>query len=143
MKHPAPPGIPLIIFYDGRCGLCHRSVRFILEKDSRALFRFAPLQGRLFEEAFEPAIRQSLPDSIVLQTAEGSLLLYSSAVVYILKQLGGVWKIAGILLGIVPSFLGDAAYRLIARLRRKLFRQPEGLCPLIPPHLRSRFLGDD
>ena len=143
MKNRSPKETSAIIFYDGHCGLCHRSVRFVLKNDSRVLFRFAPLQGRIFEQAFDPAIRQSLPDSIVLQTKEGSLLVYSSAVVYILKQLGGIWKIWGILLSVVPAFLRDGAYRVIAGLRRKLFRRPEGLCPLIPPHLRNRFLLDD
>ena len=34
-----------IVLYDGVCGLCNRLVRFIIRRDSNAIFRFASLQG--------------------------------------------------------------------------------------------------
>ena len=34
-----------IVFYDGYCVLCSRSIDFILSKDSLATFRFASLQS--------------------------------------------------------------------------------------------------
>ena len=38
-----------LVFYDGRCGLCHHSVRFLLARDrDGALFRYAPLFGETF-----------------------------------------------------------------------------------------------
>ncbi|PKN39805.1 MAG: hypothetical protein CVU63_14125, partial [Deltaproteobacteria bacterium HGW-Deltaproteobacteria-20] len=36
---------PPIVLFDGECGLCHASVRFVVERDDRALFRFAPLDS--------------------------------------------------------------------------------------------------
>ena len=71
------------------------------------------------------------------------ILMYSEAVVYILKRLRGFWRFLGFLLDVVPSLFGDSLYRLVAATRRKLFKRPEGLCPLIPPHLRNRFLLDE
>lgn len=128
-----------IVFYDGHCGLCHRSVRFILAKDRQAIFRFAPLQGELFQKTFSGAVRRSLPDSIVVYTAGGQTLILSAATVYILKRLGGFWRIWGTLLGWIPEFLRDPAYRFIAAARYRIFRRREQLCPVISEHLRERF----
>src|ERR1041385_7423246 len=82
--------VPETLFYDGHCGLCHRSVRFLLRRDpgGRA-FRFAPLQGRTFQDAVSPDRRAGLPDSMVLKTADGRLLLKSDAWLHILRRLGG------------------------------------------------------
>ena len=33
------------IYYDGECGLCHASIRFVLAEDQQSLFRFSPMQG--------------------------------------------------------------------------------------------------
>ena len=63
------PAQPELLFYDGHCGLCHRSVQFLLRHDpgGRA-FRFAPLQGCTFEATIPPAQRAQLPDSMVIRT---------------------------------------------------------------------------
>ena len=34
-----------VVLFDGECGLCAASVRFILRRDPAARFRFAPLQS--------------------------------------------------------------------------------------------------
>lgn len=128
-----------IVYYDGHCGLCHLSVRFILAKDRQGIFRFAPLQGDCFRQTFSEQTRQTLPDSIVLRTAGGEALVHSAAAVYILKRLGGIWRIFGTLLGWIPEFLRDRAYRFIAAIRYRIFGRAGQLCPFIPEHLRERF----
>ena len=40
---PSPSPQPLIL-YDGVCGLCHASVRWLMKRD-RGRLRYAPLQG--------------------------------------------------------------------------------------------------
>lgn len=131
-----------IVFYDGHCGFCHGAVRFALAIDRAAVFRFAPLQGRLFAELFSEQERQRIPDSIVVRDPNGTLLIYSSAIVHVLRQVGGTWAKIGWLLGLVPPFLRDAGYRCVARIRRQLTKRPPDLCPIIAPHLRSRFYLD-
>ncbi len=129
-----------IIFYDGGCGLCHWSVKFAVRRDpgGRA-FRFAPLGGATFLERVPADRRAGLPDSIVLLTGEGALLARSAAVLRMLRRLGGVWAVAGVIASLVPRVLRDAAYDFIARVRYKLFRRPQNACPLLPPELRARF----
>jgi predicted DCC family thiol-disulfide oxidoreductase YuxK len=134
------PGPPEVIFYDGHCGLCHRGVRWILAEDPTGLtFRFAPLQGELFEKSVSPEVRATLPDSLIVRTADGALLSRAAAVRQILLRLGGLWRVIGAASRAVPLRLLDAVYDGIARTRYHLFRRPDAACPLLPPELRSRF----
>ena len=128
------------VFYDGDCGLCHSSVRFLLRADREGLvFRYAPLQGETFRARIPAHARQGLPDSIVVLTADGRLLTRSDGTAHLLRQLGGLWGALGRLLAAVPRPLRDAGYDLVARIRHRLFARPEGVCPVVSPQFRARF----
>lgn len=138
---PARSAAPDLLFYDGGCGLCHGFVRFVLAEDrSGAGFRFAPLGGSAFESAVPAQLRASLPDSLVLTTADGELLTRSAAVARILIRLGGLWRIAGEVLRLAPRCAADALYDAAAAARRRIFSTPSGPCPLLPSELRQRFI---
>jgi len=128
------------IFYDGSCGLCHHTVRFALARDPHGrLFRFTPLQSDRFRNLVSAHRREALPDSIVVLTEDERLLTRSDAVLYLCRRIGGVWGTMSALGLVVPRPLRNAAYDVVARVRKRLFRQPEGACPLVPRELRSRF----
>jgi len=133
---------PDLLFYDGGCGLCHRTVVFVLRHDPDGhAFRFAPLGGETFEQSVPAGQREGLPDSIVVCTATGRTLVRSEAVIHIGERLGGGWRFLSRLARLVPRMLRDAAYDGIARIRFRLFARPAGVCPAVPPGLRSRFLA--
>lgn len=129
-----------ILFYDGDCGLCHGAVLFTLKRDKVAAFRFAPLQGETLKTEVPEAMRAALPDSLVLKEPDGRVLTRSSAVVALLKRLGGFWTLLGAMLWIIPRPLRNLGYDLVAKVRHRLFKRPEGACPLVPKELRGRFL---
>lgn len=136
----APPDV---IFYDGHCGLCHGFVRFVLSEDTGgSAFRFAAQQDTLFAR-IPAAQRAGLPDSIVVQRGNGSLLVRSAAIRLVLQRLGGFWRLLAALLSVVPSFALDFSYDTIATWRHRLFRRVPEACPLLPPDLRARFLRDE
>jgi len=129
-----------MLFYDGHCGLCHNAVRFVLKHDkSGNAFRFASLQGSTFEEQIPAARRAGLPDSIVVLTREGAILVRSDAAVHILQRLGGIWKTLGGIASAIPRALRDGGYDLIARIRYRVFGRRDDVCPVAPPELRARF----
>jgi len=131
---------PELLFYDGHCALCHRAVKFVLKHDrSGHAFRCAPLQGSTFQSRVLPEQRASLPDSIVILTNSGSLLIRSDAFVHILRRLGGGWRFWAVVIGVIPRPLRDAAYDFVARVRYRVFGKKEDVCPLVPPELRARF----
>jgi predicted DCC family thiol-disulfide oxidoreductase YuxK len=129
-----------IIFYDGECGLCHGLVRLILPRDHKGWFRFAPLYGETFTRMIPPQQRAALPDSLVLLTSSGELLLRSSATLYVARRLGWSGKLAGGLFSIVPKPFRERIYDWVARKRKRWFARPATVCPLVPEELRARFL---
>jgi len=128
------------VFYDGHCGLCHGAVRWILAEDGGARpLALAPLQGSTFTALVDAETRAGLPDSLVVRRPQGQLLLKSDGVLAILQGLGGHWRCLGQVLGVVPRRLRDGIYDGVARVRRRLFGEPQDLCPLLPPSLAERF----
>jgi len=139
-------GVPLltqqteILFYDGHCGLCHRGVKFVLKHDHLGTaFRFAPLQGKTFQARVPVDQRAGLPDSMVVQARDGSLLMRSNDWVHILRRLGGGWKTMAALVAVIPRPLRDVVYDFVARIRYRVFGRRDDLCPIAPPDLLARF----
>lgn len=127
------------IYYDGQCGLCHAWVRFVLAEDHAARFRFAPMQSQAALEAVPDVARGGDYETFVVQTADGQRLEKFAAARFLLRSLGGLWGVLAYLALLVPVPLGNAAYDLVARNRRRWFQQPDSLCPLLPPPLSARF----
>jgi predicted DCC family thiol-disulfide oxidoreductase YuxK len=131
---------PEMLFYDGHCGLCHRAVVFVLAHDrDGTAFRFAPLQGETFQRLVTPKQQRLLPDSVVVMTTDGNLLVRSEAFLHIWRRLGGAWKVLAGALSIVPRGLRDFIYNFVARIRFRVFGRREDLCPVMPQDLRARF----
>ena len=115
-------------------------MRFAVRRDrGRPPVRFSPLGGDSFERMMEAKGRPELPDSLVVVTGAGELLLRSDAALYLGRRAGGAWKAAAAVAGLVPRALRDAAYDFIARRRRRWFGRAEAVCPVLPPALRDRF----
>ncbi len=139
--HSAEWPLP-VVFYDGDCGLCHGTVRFVLAHDEAAIFRFAPLCSPAFERMIPAAERSWIPDSVVVRTTDQRTVTQSDAIVEILRQLGGVWGLLATLLRAVPRPIRNTGYRFVASVRASLFARPTDACPVMAPDLRARFLFD-
>lgn len=135
----------LVLLYDGLCGLCNGTVRFILARDRVGTLKFAPLQG-----AFAAGVRARHPeiagvDSLVLVEREqgaGSterVFVRSEAALGLARYLGGVWLLAGIF-RLVPRVLRDWAYDRVAASRYRLFGRLAVAVPA-PADVRDRFLS--
>ena len=129
-----------VLFYDGGCGLCRRSVRLLLRLDRRGRLRFAPLGGATFEREVPRAARAGLPDSLVLRTADGRLLVRSAAVIAALGLAGGPAAVCAAAAGLAPRRLLDALYDAVARWRGRLFGREGEACPVPPGPWRERLL---
>ena len=135
---------PRILLYDGVCRLCHRMVQFTLRRDREGIFRFAPLQGELAAGILKR--HGAMPDQfdtayvVINPNESGELLLArSDAVLFILQQLGGAWRMAGFVFGLVPLAMRDWAYRLVARHRYRIFGRYDA-CARPSEETRGRFL---
>ncbi len=127
-----------VIFFDGWCRLCSATVRFVLKADRKGLFRFAPLSGPLAKELLpEHDLAVNEPGTLYL-LENGRLLARSDAVLGICRLLPVPWRWL-YLFRFLPRGLRDGIYRLIARLRYRLFgRRKTCLAPT--ENLADRFL---
>ena len=126
-----------IVFFDGVCGLCNHTVNFFLRHDVHGRLKFAPLQGRTAEAVVPSAFRDRL--DTMMYSREGQLLCRSAAMVRILRDLGGVWRLLGAVLWIIPAPFRDLGYRCVAAMRYRLFGRHE-TCRIPTPEERVRFL---
>ena len=108
-----------VVLYDGECGLCNRSVKFLLKRDQSQLW-YAPLQGETAAalRARHPEIPQTL-ESVVLVDRD-RVHLRSKAFLYGAKYLTRPWR-WGYYLRWLPAFLLDLFYRFIARIRYRVW----------------------
>ncbi len=127
-----------VILFDGVCSLCDASVRFVIDRDPAAQFRFASLQSTVGARlAAEAGVNASDLDTLVLVTESGALVR-SDAVLEIARRLGRPWSLLARARGL-PRPFRDAAYRLVARHRFSLFGRLDA-CRVPTPELRARFL---
>jgi predicted DCC family thiol-disulfide oxidoreductase YuxK len=115
-----------IVFYDGHCRLCSRSVRWVVRNDRSKRFTYSALpppgrSGRdLQNEAAGCAVNRSGETDSVLLLLDGRWYERSSAVLQIALRLRFPWPLLGIFF-IVPRFLRDPLYDLVARNRKRWF----------------------
>ncbi len=126
-----------IVFFDGVCGLCSTSVDFFMRRDRHARLRFAPLQGETAAANLPDSDRENLNSMVCL--LEGRRYHRSSAVVQILRQIGGIWSIVAGALWVIPKPLRDLGYSIVASSRYRFFGKKE-TCRLPTPEERGRLL---
>ncbi len=133
-----------LVLFDGVCGLCDHFVQFLLRIDGHDRLRFAALQGPQGAEILKRHGRRAddaLETVIVVadyDKASPRLLDRSDAAIFAIASVGGIYRAAGAL-RIVPSFLRNATYNLIARWRYRIFGRFDA-CPIPAPGTRAKFL---
>jgi predicted DCC family thiol-disulfide oxidoreductase YuxK len=147
-------GDRVLVVFDGKCGLCNRSVRWFLRRDRRDRLRFvafeSPLVAGLLARHGISAAGQGLasgltpgPSSIlVVRDAGGAkeqLLDRSTGVLAMLAELPRPWPAVAVVLRWIPRTLRDLGYRMIARWRYRIWGRLDS-CPVPTAAERARFL---
>ena len=130
-----------IVFFDGICGLCSRTVDFVLREDRQGIFLYSPLQGETFRRiALDHPETLNANSMFVLRSNLGNdlLLQRSAAFLYILDNLPKYRWLARIGY-LVPGPIRDACYRLIAATRYSIWGKRDS-CRLPTAEERLRFL---
>ena len=127
-----------IVFFDGVCNLCNRSVNFLIRHDKKGILQFASLQSAFSENTLPKSLLNGEAlDSIIVYT-EGKYYKKSSAVLKLCKTLGGFFYVfqLGYLL---PPFLRNGVYTLIANNRYRWFGTT-AQCSVPKADVKDRFL---
>lgn len=126
-----------LVFYDGECGLCQKSVQWLLDNDGEGRLRFAPLQGETAADTLGEKEELKGVDSIVF-LEDGELYLRSRAIFKIAAYLDPGWRWLRHF-RVVPAFLTDLGYRFIAKIRYRVWGKAD-VCRLPTAEERARFL---
>ena len=142
----------LLVVYDGYCGLCNGTVRWLVRRDRLDRLRFVQsesgkIAGLLERHGFLAPVPESGADAgprtiLVVRNAGTpveQVLVCSTAVLALLRELPQPWPAVAAALGVIPQPLRDLAYRFIARVRYRVWGRLES-CPLPTAAERSRFL---
>jgi predicted DCC family thiol-disulfide oxidoreductase YuxK len=128
-----------IIFFDGACNLCQRSVQFILTHDKKGIFSFASLQSSIAEKTLMPYGISTAEMNTFILLENNKIYTRSTAALQVIKKLGGLWPLLYLFI-IVPPFIRDAVYNWIARNRYRWFGKQES-CWMPREQWKSRFLS--
>jgi predicted DCC family thiol-disulfide oxidoreductase YuxK len=127
-----------VVLFDGVCNLCNHSVQFIIRRDKKDQFRFAPLQGKTGQAILA---KHSLPadslKSFILADGD-KIYTRSTGALRMLKLLGFPWSLFYVYI-LVPRFIRDGVYNWIARNRYRWFGRQES-CMIPTPALKKKFL---
>lgn len=132
----APDG-PIIVF-DAMCVLCSANAQFVLKNDRAGRFRLASMQNEVGAALYRRSgIDPADPDSLIIVDGD-HVLRDSDAVLAIYSGLGWPWKVVAVL-RLVPRFIRDPVYRLIAKNRYRIFGRRE-TCWIPSPEQAERVL---
>lgn len=123
-----------VLLYDGECGLCNALVRFILKHDRRGVLRFARLQGPTAQAFLRSrGMNTGDFDSLVfiedIGRAGTEHRLRTAGALRALDEMGGGWRRFARVLRVAPDSWRDGLYRVVARVRYRIF----GRCTPAPP----------
>ena len=127
-----------IILFDGICNHCNSSVQFILKRDKKNQFLFASLQGRTGQEYLRKFNLPADTFNSFLLVEDDHYYTRSTSALRIARALSGGWPLLYAFI-IVPRFIRDAVYNLIAKNRYKWFGKQE-TCWVPTPDLKAKFL---
>lgn len=127
-----------IIVFDGVCNFCNFWVNFLLERDRKNTFLFTALQSDAAKSLLKKYNRSTDDiDTFMLITDKGCFDR-STAGLLVAKELGGIWKLFYVFI-VIPKFIRDPVYNLIARNRYKFFGKNES-CRIPTKDERDKFL---
>ncbi|MCC6370276.1 MAG: DUF393 domain-containing protein [Bacteroidia bacterium] len=126
-----------ILLFDGECGFCNRSVQFFLRREKNKKMHFVALEseeGKAIRNYFE---LDDKIDSIIL-IKEHEAHIKSCAALRLTLYMKGLWPLLIIFI-VVPPFIRNFFYDLVAKKRMKLFGRVEN-CALLANEDKLRFL---
>lgn len=117
-----------VLFYDGQCGLCQRSVQFVLRHQKGTELYFAPLEGMTAQQLL-PVRYREMNSLVLLLDADDEPLVRSQAAFRLCSFLKGAWRVPRIL-AFLPPWLFDWGYKWVAKNRYHLWdSDPSCLVP--------------
>jgi predicted DCC family thiol-disulfide oxidoreductase YuxK len=135
------PTYRAILFFDGDCGLCSRSVRFFMRQDTGEHLCFAPIQGETAAALLDADRRAALSTVVYRRPVPAGgheVLIRSEAVLRLLIDLRSPWRWVAYPALCIPRGWRDGLYDWVARNRHRF--GAKSACALPEPSEHARLL---
>lgn len=127
-----------VLFFDGDCGFCSKSMRKVHALDKSGEIDFAPLQGRFSaSKGFTKHADKAGGTMVLLRESDDQVFMKSDAWVELGKVLGGFWGALASCFGVFPKGLRDLCYDFVAKNRYLLAGKADA-CGMPAESLRAR-----
>lgn len=126
-----------IIFYDGDCGFCNKTVQFVLNHEKNEVIQFCALQNDFAKNFFKQQGIEEMDLSTFYFWDGQQLNKRSTAALKVLNHLRFPFTL-GKIGWICPRFIRDGIYNAIAKRRMRL---APSFCALPTPSQAVRFLS--
>ncbi|MBA2610704.1 MAG: DUF393 domain-containing protein [Bacteroidetes bacterium] len=126
-----------ILLFDGECGFCNKSLQYFLRHEKNKSMHFAPLGSNVGKELKAYFEIEEKTDSVIL-IRDHSAYIKSCAALRLMPYMKGLWPLM-IVFVVVPPFIRNWVYDLIAKRRMKFFGRVDN-CANLPKEDRERFL---
>lgn len=127
-----------VILFDGECILCNGFILFVIRNDRKGLFMFSPIQSPAAEKLAENHHFTSEKFNTIRLLWNNQLYERSEAVLKIFRNLRFPASLLYALI-LIPRFLRDPVYNLIAKNRYKWFGK-KPTCMIPTPNIAERFI---
>ena len=127
-----------LLYFDGACYLCNRSIQFILANEKNDALCFAPLSSRISKTVEDQKWSDTNHFDSLIFIENGREFQKFDAVMRLSKYLRFPYSLL-IVLRIIPTSIGNIFYNYIAKNRNRWFKNEES-CWVINPKNESRFL---
>jgi predicted DCC family thiol-disulfide oxidoreductase YuxK len=129
-----------IVFFDGVCNLCNKSVDFILARDPDGNFRFASLQSSIARDILNKKGVDTASMGTIILLKDDEIFMRSSAVLEIVRDLRSPWQ-ALYIFKLVPRLIRDLIYDFISKNRYNWFGKRDS-CRVPTAEEKTRFLEE-
>ena len=129
-----------VILFDGICNFCNIYINYVIKHDDTNRFVFAPLQSNTAKElsSYFQIDFKKLNSIVVIHDKQ--IYTRSIAIIYIIKRLRMKWYNCAVFLYLIPPFVRDHIYNLIANKRYFLFGKSRN-CMIPTSEIKDRFLA--
>ena len=125
-----------IVVFDGVCVLCNRFFNWLIKNDKNEKFMYTNFQSN-FSKKNNLKLKEI--NSVAVIKTNGEKIYKVQAVYYILKKIDRYF-IVRILLKLLPLFLTNICYDLIANFRYRIFGKYE-TCIIPNENVRKNFIN--
>ena len=129
--------LPLVLF-DGNCMLCNKFIKLVHSEDKKKKIQFCALSSK---EGGAILVKYNLKvenyTTIYFIDKNGVLYRKSSAILKLFDSLGFKWRLLGFSLWLIPRFIRNIGYDLVAKNRMRFFKS-EISCKVPSLDMRER-----